>query len=505
LKFSELQQLLKQKFGIDHLADIARELGVSPQAVSNWKARDRVPYKYVIHIRERLGDGKNIISSELKNIGSRQTINIKSDRVEQGDKGYSEQSTQIGGKPLLDEEDTIYIENILLVLSKNIKLIIIIPIILSFIIFFYKEATYIPLYTSTATILLEESQNSGGLGLVASKLGLTIEKEKSDLTSTSMFPELINSRPFAERILEREFYTEKFKKNLSLLAILTYGDNKPKFGKDTLITKAADILPQMISFGNSGSFTLLSVETFEPKLAADLANAVLEELVALNRYYKYKKVVETKEFIEQRIQTVKLELEDLEEEIKIFRLSNRNYTASESLSLKFARLSRNVTIHAAMYTTLKEQLELVRIEEIQTKYLIQVLEPPIPPLGPSNLTGKQHVILSMILGIGLAIAFAFIKYYFYDQNMKVSEKMELIQGELKKNLKNMLIDRNLYILITVILFAGLPLLLGHKSIIPEYFDRYSSKVLIIIILYLFSCAISLIVVIYFNRLRSLFK
>ena len=50
MKFSELQQLLKKKFGIDHLADIARELGVSPQAVSNWKSRDRVPYKYVINV-----------------------------------------------------------------------------------------------------------------------------------------------------------------------------------------------------------------------------------------------------------------------------------------------------------------------------------------------------------------------------------------------------------------------------------------------------------------------
>ena len=53
MKFSELQQQLKENFGIDHLADIARELAVSPQAVSNWKARDSVPYKYVLIIREK--------------------------------------------------------------------------------------------------------------------------------------------------------------------------------------------------------------------------------------------------------------------------------------------------------------------------------------------------------------------------------------------------------------------------------------------------------------------
>ena len=54
MKFSKLQKQLKEKYDIDHLADIARELGVSPQAVSNWKARDRVPYKYVIKVREQL-------------------------------------------------------------------------------------------------------------------------------------------------------------------------------------------------------------------------------------------------------------------------------------------------------------------------------------------------------------------------------------------------------------------------------------------------------------------
>mgnify|MGYP006155292127 CR=1 FL=1 len=54
MKFSELQDQLKEKFGIDHLADIARELGVSPQAVSNWKTRDRVPYKYVLKIRKQI-------------------------------------------------------------------------------------------------------------------------------------------------------------------------------------------------------------------------------------------------------------------------------------------------------------------------------------------------------------------------------------------------------------------------------------------------------------------
>ena len=54
MNFSDFQNILKEKLGIEHLADVARELGVSPQAVSNWKARNKVPYKYVSKLRKQL-------------------------------------------------------------------------------------------------------------------------------------------------------------------------------------------------------------------------------------------------------------------------------------------------------------------------------------------------------------------------------------------------------------------------------------------------------------------
>ena len=62
MKFSELENLFKENFDIDHLADMARELGVSPQAVSNWKARDRVPYKYILLIRSTIRENYNNVS-----------------------------------------------------------------------------------------------------------------------------------------------------------------------------------------------------------------------------------------------------------------------------------------------------------------------------------------------------------------------------------------------------------------------------------------------------------
>ena len=124
MKFSELQQQLKEKFGINHLADIARELGVSPQAVSNWKARDRVPYKYVLKIRQQLEESDTRVSSQSENSASN-----------------SNQVFSQYGHPQYVGEDTISLTDILLILARQLKIILITPSIFCILTFSSFSAT----------------------------------------------------------------------------------------------------------------------------------------------------------------------------------------------------------------------------------------------------------------------------------------------------------------------------------------------------------------------------
>ena len=120
MKFAELQDQLKENFGIDYLADIARELGVSPQAVSNWKARDRVPYKYVLKIRKQFEESETGVNdqSEKNAFDSNQVF-----------PQYS--------YPQYFEEDTISLTDILLILARQLKIILITPTILCTLTIFY--------------------------------------------------------------------------------------------------------------------------------------------------------------------------------------------------------------------------------------------------------------------------------------------------------------------------------------------------------------------------------
>ena len=54
------KKFFEEKFQIVRLADIARELSVTPQVVSNWKARNQIPYKYVKTLRKKIEENEEL-------------------------------------------------------------------------------------------------------------------------------------------------------------------------------------------------------------------------------------------------------------------------------------------------------------------------------------------------------------------------------------------------------------------------------------------------------------
>ena len=76
MTFNELIKFMN-KWGVSSLADIARELEVSPQSVSNWKARGQVPYKYVVYIQNKYNiDNESGLTEDKINIKNVYTHNI---------------------------------------------------------------------------------------------------------------------------------------------------------------------------------------------------------------------------------------------------------------------------------------------------------------------------------------------------------------------------------------------------------------------------------------------
>ena len=105
---------------------------------------------------------------------------------------------------------------------------------------------------------------------------------------------------------------------------------------------------------------------------------------------------------------------------------------SPALLLEQQRLTRETSVLTGVFTTLKQQLEMTKIEEVKESALVQVLDPPEAPLYKDKPKRKLSVLLALILGFGMAVVIAFVREY--ASNSDEEEKGQLREiTELTKN------------------------------------------------------------------------
>ena len=484
MNFSELETLMSSR-GVTTLAEVARALNTTPQAVSNWKARNQVPHHVVAKLNQSFSP-----------LAANPQLAHRSDSVDGSPISHL-------SSPSIYEEDTISLSDILLTLAEQLKVIVLVPFITVFLTFTYVQFIQQPIYESHSTILLPKSNAGlGGLAGIASQFGVNVPGGSSaDLSSPSLFPELIKSRTFAERILDKPFYSKEFDKELSLLAIFTYGDGPPEFGLDTLIQNAIGVLQGMISFESQGSFSVLTVRAGDPYFAKDLNKVVLDELQSLNRYFKSQHLNEKTEFIKNRIESVGNDLKESEQALKIFREQNRQIS-SPALQLELEHLNRDVEIQKGIYLTLKQQQELTKIEEVEKASIVQVLDEPQISLGPSDKNLKLNVLLAGILGLGLGVLLGFIRSYLDSNDMDERKKFRRVKYFIKKKSKDLIMDRRVLGIVSVLLLIGLPYYIGHTSKNPDFFGMYSTKLMFVNTIYVLTLLISSGLFLYITRKNS---
>ena len=340
----------------------------------------------------------------------------------------------------LDNEESINLIDIILVLARHIKVIIITPTILCTLTIIYILLFPSLAYISTAKIM-SSSGSGGGLSQaagLAAQFGINIPTGQSE--PEWVYPEIIKSRTLAKYLLKRKFDSIEFGPQKSLLQILTYGNEPPTIGIDTLRIMAAENLLDMINISEdrkTGILTL-SVNASEPSLALEINQALIEELDSHQRQYNKSKTSETRQFIDERILNTEKELQIAENKLKNFNDRNRRIENSPALQLEQQRLGREVTVLTGVFTTLKQQLETTKIEEVKESDYVILLDPPEIPIKPIDQNKRLKVILAGLAGIGLGIVIAFMREYFDNIKVEDTKKIKNIRIQLIQNISEML-------------------------------------------------------------------
>jgi uncharacterized protein involved in exopolysaccharide biosynthesis len=342
--------------------------------------------------------------------------------------------------PYYSEEDTISLTDIMLTLARQLKVIIIMPTILCTLTIIYVLFFTKPVYISTSKIMSSSGGGGSQVAGIAAQFGFNIPKGQSG--EKWVYPEIIKSRTLARSMLKRKFDTIEFGPQKNLLQILTYGNHERTVGLDTLIKAGVDGAIGMIDIVRNGSFYDLTISAPEPIFARDFAVALIEELDDHQREYNKAKTSETKKFIEERIIVAEKELNTAEEALRDFTKSNRRIGNSPLLQLEQGRLAREVTVLISVFTTLKQQLETTKIEEVKESDYVIVLDPPEAPLQRSKPNKRLLVILSGILGISLGIVSAFIREFAANSDKEEKDKMSEAKYFLLKNISELIPKRS---------------------------------------------------------------
>ena len=311
--------------------------------------------------------------------------------------------------------DILSFSEIMLTLAKNFKIIIFLPLVLCIVQIIYVQFLAKPVFISQAKILSSSNSGVSQAAGIAAQFGISIPQISDE--QEWVYPEIVKSRKISKLMLKRRFDTNEFGSQKLLLQILTYGNRQPEFGIDTLIKFGAGKMQSMIEIKKNGNFYDLSIKAGEPIFARDLAVALIEELDAHQKKYNKSKTSEARLFIEERIDETRKELESAEEKLKNFRDRNRRIENSPSLQLEVTRLVREASVLTGVYTTLKQQLETTKIEEVKESNYVVVLDPPEAPLDRAYPRKKMMVIIAGLVGVLLGVFFALIRGYLDDNSL----------------------------------------------------------------------------------------
>ena len=233
--------------------------------------------------------------------------------------------------------------------------------------------------------------------------------EQADL-ATQYYQELLTSFPFMEKIIRGKYKLGAEGKEFDLIEYykVTGVDETDKLNKAILaLRKAMNIIvPRTTGYGMVRTMSI-GVTADNPIMAAAIPNAILDELMRYNQDIRVTRSSENRKFVEDQIKTTQDLLTAAEDAYSIFQKGNSLKVSLEG-EVERDRLKRNITVQTEVFIQLKKQLELAKIEEMERRPTIEILERARPPQRKFKPAVKKGVIMAGFLGLFAFCGLAFM-------------------------------------------------------------------------------------------------
>ncbi len=210
-----------------------------------------------------------------------------------------------------------------------------------------------------------------------------------------------------------------------------------------------------VNFTPETNMLLISFTDKDKVFATTLLNRVLELLELRFKELTMEKVISKKKFLEERLKQINSEMEVSENELLRFQQRHgimsadvsssgqvrdivfANFisrTYSQKLASEYGKMVRNIAIRNKIMTTLRQQYESVKIEEMDDSKTFQVIEKAEILEKKSGPPRLMTSITAFFVVMGIGVFLAFISAYFEAarKDPVEAEKLEKIKAVFKR-------------------------------------------------------------------------
>jgi uncharacterized protein involved in exopolysaccharide biosynthesis len=268
-----------------------------------------------------------------------------------------------------------------------------------------------PKYLSSTVILPEMDKGKlGPLGDLASLAGINIGGE---VVMVKLYPDIIQSEAVLTPVIEKKYKSIFYEQPVNLIEYFEIEEETPRRTQEVILERMRKFLK--IEMSQKTGLLTYSIETKDAQVSADILNTITAEL---NNFLLTKKTTnagEQRKWIEKRMKEVKHDLEKAENVLKEFREKNRRVTDSPQLLLEQGRFQREVSLQEVISTTLQQQYEVARIEEIKNVPIINVLDEAKPAAEKNSPKRRIFVTVGFLLSFFGAVGYVIVKNKYHNE------------------------------------------------------------------------------------------
>ncbi len=304
-------------------------------------------------------------------------------------------------------EDEINILEYLIALAKHKKLIITITMSIA-IVTAIISLIMTPVYRAQTTIVPPKQSSSFMTSLILKKFGGLGEIAGGALgirDTKNLYIGMTESRTVMDRVIDRfklmEAYDAEFKE-----------DAREELGG---VVK--------VRYSEITSFLTISVENEDPKIAADMANAFVDELRNLLKHISVTEASQRRTFFDEQLKQATENLIKSEEALKEFQERTGILNPGSlmpairipAVATEFIRKMRDLKYNEKLFEIMAEQYELAKIDEAKDPTIIQVIDRAIPPQIKARPQRKLMVVIAAFMGFLFSLVLVLIKDYLEKQ------------------------------------------------------------------------------------------